>query len=143
MRLVLDTDVIVSALRSDQGASRQLILAALDKRFVMLASVPLFLEYEAVLTRPEQMCETGLTIAETMSVLNALMAIIEPVELRFLWRPMAADPGDEMVLETAVNGGASSIATFNVRHLRPAARVFGIDAARPGEIWRKIQETEP
>jgi putative PIN family toxin of toxin-antitoxin system len=143
MRLVLDTDVVVSAFRSDQGASRQLILAALDKRFVMLASVPLFLEYEAVLTRPEQMKDIGLSFVETTAVLDGLAAIIEPVELRFLWRPLAADPNDEMVLETAVNGGTESIATFNVRHLRQAAGRFGIEAARPGEIWRKIQGLEP
>jgi putative PIN family toxin of toxin-antitoxin system len=142
MRLVLDTDVVVSAFRSDRGASRQLLLAALDKRIAMLASVPLFIEYEAVLTRPEQIEYIGLTVRETLSVLDALAAIIEPVELRFLWRPMAADPNDDMVLETAVNGGANSIATFNIRHLRPAARVFGIDATRPNEIWQKIQESE-
>ncbi len=53
MRLVLDTDVVVAALRSDRGASRQLVLAALDGRIEMLVSVPLVLECEAVLTRPQ------------------------------------------------------------------------------------------
>jgi len=56
---VLDTDVMVAALRSDRGASRQLLLAALDRQFELLLSVPLILEYEAVLTRPEHLARAG------------------------------------------------------------------------------------
>jgi putative PIN family toxin of toxin-antitoxin system len=139
MRVVLDTGVVVAALRSDRGASRQLLLAGLEQRVVVLASVPLMLEYEAVLTRPEQLNQTGLTIAETNSVLDALAAVIEPVMLRFLWRPRLPDPGDEMVLETAVNGRADRLATFNLRHLSAAAAEFGIRANPPGKIWREMR----
>jgi putative PIN family toxin of toxin-antitoxin system len=139
MRLVLDTDVVVAALRSDQGASRQLVLAALDRRVVLVASVPLMLEYEAVLTRPEQLAQTGLTVAGTNAVLDALAAVIEPIALRFLWRPQLKDPSDDMVLETAVNGRADRLATFNVRHLSEPAMRFGIRAGLPGEIWRAVR----
>ena len=116
MRLVLDTDVVVAALRSDQGASRQLLLAALDRRVVMLVSVPLMLEYESVLTRPEHLEKIGVTVGEINVLLDALAAVAEPVALRFLWRPQLKDADDEMVLETAVNGGANRLATFNLRH---------------------------
>ena len=139
MRLILDTNVMVAALRSDQGASRQLLLAALDRRIVMLCSVPLMLEYEAVLTRPEQLEETGLTIRETGAILDALAGVIEPLALRFLWRPCLKDPADEMVLEAAVNGRAECLVTFNLRHLGEAASIFGIRAAPPAEIWREIR----
>ena len=139
MRLVLDTDVVVAAMRSDQGASRRLLLAALDRRVAILASVPLILEYESVLTRPEQLHEIGITAAEIGEVLDALIAVAEPVVLRFLWRPQLKDPNDEMVLETAVNGKADRIATFNTKHLAAAARTFGIRAERPGLIWREIE----
>jgi putative PIN family toxin of toxin-antitoxin system len=139
MRLVLDTDVVVAAMRSDQGASRQLLLAALDRRVVALASVPLMLEYQAVLTRPEHLEKIGVTIEEIDVVLDALAAVVEPVALRFLWRPQLKDPADEMVLETAVNGNADRLATFNMRHLGAAALVFGIRAAPPGAIWREIR----
>ena len=61
LRLVLDTDVLVAALRSDQGASRRLLIGALDRAFEVLASVPLIIEYEAVLTRPEHLEASGLT----------------------------------------------------------------------------------
>jgi putative PIN family toxin of toxin-antitoxin system len=142
MRLVLDTDVVVAGLRSERGASRQLLLAALDRRILVLASVPLFLEYEAVLTRPEQRAATGLSLEETMMFLDTLAASIEPVVFHFLWKPQLKDPADEMVLETAVNGQADRIATFNVRHLRTAAGSFGISAARPGEIWEELRRRE-
>ncbi|WP_246134603.1 PIN domain-containing protein [Nitrospirillum amazonense] len=48
MRLVLDTDVIVAALRSPSGASSALPLAADDGIVQLLATVPLFIEYEAM-----------------------------------------------------------------------------------------------
>ncbi len=142
MRLVLDTDVVVAALRSDQGASRQLLLAGLDRRVILLASVPLFLEYEAVLTRPEHRAETGLSIAETNVILETLAAVVEPVVFRFLWKPQLKDPADEMVIETAVNGRADFLATFNVRHLRAAAGSFGIRAVRPGEVLVKVRSEQ-
>jgi putative PIN family toxin of toxin-antitoxin system len=142
MRLVVDTNVIVAALRSDQGASRRLLLGALDRRILMLASLPLMLEYEAVLTRPEQLEMTGLTVEETSVVLDALASVIEPVALRFLWRPRLKEPADEMVLETAVNGQADVLVTFNTRHFREAARTFGIRVASPGEIWREMRGGE-
>jgi len=138
MRLVLDTDVLVAALRSDRGASRQLLLAALELRVVTLISVPLILEYEAVLTRPEQLKGFGLTVGEVNSILDAIAAVAEPVTFRFLWRPQLKDPSDEMVLETAVNGNADYLATFNLRHFLEPAAFFGMRAAVPGQIWRKI-----
>src|ERR1039457_4513527 len=106
----------------------------------MLASVPLMLEYEAVLTRPEQLSETGLTVTETNEILDAIAAVVEPVALRFLWRPRLQDAADEMVLDTAVNGQADRLVTFNLRHLRDAAMTFGIRATPPGETWREIRE---
>jgi|SRR5580700_7180796 putative PIN family toxin of toxin-antitoxin system len=139
MRLVLDTDVLVAALRSDQGASRQLLLAALEHRIDMLVSVPLVLEYEAVLTRPEHLRGFGLTSGEVESILDAIVFVAERVSFQFLWRPQLKDPSDEMVLETAVNGNADYLATFNLRHLREAAALFGIKAVVPGEIWRKLR----
>jgi putative PIN family toxin of toxin-antitoxin system len=139
MRLVFDTDVVVAAMRSDHGASRQLLLAALDRRITLLVSVPLMLEYEAVLTRPEQRQAIGLKAEEIGEVLDALAAVIEPVALRFLWRPRLKDPGDEMVLETAVNGRADRLITFNARHLAEAALAFGIRTSPPGAVWREMQ----
>lgn len=122
---------MVAALRSDAGASRKLLIAALSKRFDLLLSVPLMLEYEAVLKRPEHLRAAGATRGDIDTVLDALAAAGVPVTLNFSWRPELADPGDEMVLEAAVNGQADLIVTFNLIHLRRGAHRFGIRAIRP------------
>ena len=142
MRIVLDTDVLVAALRSDQDASRQLLLAALNRRFVMLVSVPLMIEYEAVLTRPEHLAAASITADEVNTILDALAAVLEPVRLAFLWRPRLKDATDEMVLETAVNGTADYVVTFNLKHLGEAALEFGLRAITPGAAWREIRERQ-
>lgn len=140
LAIVLDTDVLVAALRSDRGASRQLLMAALNGSFEILASVPLMIEYEAVLTRPEHLAASGLSSQDLDEVLMALARVVKPVHLGFLWRPWLKDAGDEMVLATAVNGGASRLVTFNVRHLASAAREFGIRSLPPGDSWKEMQE---
>ena len=142
LRVVLDTDVLVAALRSDRGASRQLLGAALDGNLKMLASVPLIMEYEAVLTRPEHLAASGLTVREMNHVLDALVKVSIPVHFWFLWRPRLRDPADEMVLETAVNGKADWLVTFNVRHLASAAREFGIRVKLPRDAWKEIRSHE-
>jgi putative PIN family toxin of toxin-antitoxin system len=139
LRLVLDTDVLVAALRSDRGASRQLLICALDRQIELLASVPLMLEYEAVLTRPEHLDASGLTAQQVGEVLDALAKVLIPVHMNFRWRPRLKDPGDEMVLETAVNGEADRLVTFNLRHLAVAARDFGIRVLRPRDAWHEVQ----
>jgi putative PIN family toxin of toxin-antitoxin system len=133
VRIVLDTDVMVAALRSNTGASRQLLISALRKRFDLLLSVPLILEYEAVMKRPEHLRVAGATRDDIDAILNALAATSVAVTPNFSWRPELSDPADEMVLETAVNGQADLIVTFNVTHLRDGARRFGIRAIRPPE----------
>lgn len=126
-------NVIVAALRSNAGASRQLLLFALRKRFELLLSVPLMLEYEAVLKRPEHLRAGGATRANIDAILAALAAVGIPVTPSFSWRPELTDPADEMVLEGAVNGLADLIVTFNVAHFRQAAPRFGIRVIRPPE----------
>ena len=96
----------------------------------MVASVPLFVEYKDVLTRPEHLSAAGLTRAEVAAILDALASILEPVELHFLWRPQLRDGDDDMVLETAVNGNADALVTYNVRDFAAASR-FGVAIAKP------------
>jgi putative PIN family toxin of toxin-antitoxin system len=139
VRLVLDTDVLVAALRSEKGASRQLVVLALDRKIEMLVSVPLMVEYEAVLTRPVHLEASGLAASEVHELLDALCGVITPVRFRFLWRPKLNDPADEMVLETAVNGGADGLVTFNTRHLSVAAGEFGIRTMRPTDALKEYR----
>lgn len=140
MRIVLDTSVLVAALRSHRGASRKLLLAALDQRFTALVSVPLMLEYEAVLTRPEHLEAAHLSASDVEEVLADLASVTEPVRLAFLWRPALRDPGDEMVLDTAANGGADLLVTLNVRDFQQPAKRLGIQVMTPWEAWKRLGE---
>jgi len=129
---VLDTDVLVAAFRSDIGASRQVLEAARARRFDLLLSVPLMLEYESVLTRPEHLAASGASREDVSAVLDELASVGKKVELMIRTRPMLPDPNDEMVLETAINGRADAIVTFNDRDFRPVAARFRCSVVRPG-----------
>lgn len=140
---MLDTDVMVAALRSSRGASRLLLLGALDGGFQLLLSVPLILEYEAVLSRPEHLAACGLSAAEIGRVLDDLAGIAKPVSLSFRWRPRLSDPDDDMVLETAVNGNADAIVTFNQRDFEAAVRDFGCAVILPGAALGQMRSSNP
>lgn len=138
MRVVLDTDVVVAAVLSERGASRQLLLKVVDGQLLALVSVSLMLEYEAVLKRPEHLRTAGITIEDVEIVLDQLAAAMTPVDLFFLWRPLLHDGTDDMVLETAVNGSADVIITFNTRDFGAVPGRFGIEVCRPGEFLRRF-----
>ena len=140
MRLVLDTDVLLAGVRSRRGASRVLLRGGLEKRFAWLMSPALYLEYEAVLMRSEHLSFLQWTEEQVSVLLAGIADAIVPVNLDFIWRPQLKDPADEMVLETAVNGGADYLATFNIRHFVPAADRFGINALRPGQLLAQHPE---
>ena len=87
----------------------------------------------------EHRLAAGHSAAEAAIYIDGLIAMAEPVEMHFRWRPQLHDPGDELVLEAAVKGGASAIVTFNEKDLREARQSFGIDVIRPGEALRRIK----
>lgn len=141
MRVVLDTNVLVAALRSKSGPSRAWVRAALRREVEILVSVPLFLEYEAVLKRPEHLLATGLLKTELVDeFLAGLAGAVTPVDVSYLWRPQLADPADEMVLEAAVNGQADWIVTYNVRDFAAAAKRFKLNVGGPGAVWPRLSE---
>ena len=105
MRVVLDTSVVIAALRSRHGASNRLLEMGFERRFEILATPALFLEYEEVLVREEQRAVHGMSDERIEAFLVGLAAIIKPVRVYFQWRPQLGDTDDEMVLETALNDG--------------------------------------
>ena len=137
LRVVLDTNVLVAASRSRQGASFALLQALRNRRFLALLSVPLMLEYEAVLKRPEQLAASGRSVVMTDSFLDALCLFGEAVHLHYLWRPQLRDPADEMVLETALNGRADVLVSMNIRDFAAAGR-FCLKVATPGALLRRL-----
>ncbi|MBU2720399.1 putative toxin-antitoxin system toxin component, PIN family [Acidithiobacillus ferridurans] len=141
-RIVLDTNVLVAASRSRRGASFALLQALRNGRFIALLSVPLMLEYEAVLKRPEQLAASGRSVAMTDAFLDALCLRGEAVHLHYLWRPQLRDPADEMVLETALNGRADVLVSMNIRDFVAAGR-FRLKVATPGAFLRQLREEQP
>jgi putative PIN family toxin of toxin-antitoxin system len=140
MRLVLDTDVIVAAFRSPTGASSAVLQHALDGKCVMLVSVALALEYEAVVKRPEQLEAMGMSLEQADKRIRSVVAVCEPVFQAYSWRPQLMDPDDEMILEAAVNGGAELLVTFNQRHFGKAPAAFGIKCLLPRDALERIRK---
>ena len=136
----MDTDAIVAAVRSPTGASAAIIRKARRGKIALLLSVPLAMEYEAVCVRPEHQLAAGLSEQEVRIFVDAVIAIAEPVKIHYLWRPQLRDPSDEMVLETAVNGRANLLITFNVRDYGTAPARFGIEVMTPREAVERISK---
>ncbi len=132
---MLDTNVIVAALRSSSGASHGILLAADREQFELVLSVPLLMEYDDVCARPE----TGIPIPPEAvdAVIGRLAALARKQTVYYLWRPLVRDPKDDMVLEAAVASGASHIVTFNHKDLSLAA-MFGIAVVKPSEFIRLL-----
>ncbi len=60
-------------------------------------------------------------------------------ELHFRWRPQVADPGDEMVLEAAINGDADALVTYNVSDFAIAAERFDVSVLRPIDVLKRMK----
>ena len=123
----MDTDAVVAAMRSPAGASAAIIRAMRQGRATLLLSVPLALEYEAVCREADHRLAAGLSSRQVDIFLDGVIAMAEPGETHFLWRPQLHDPNDEMVLETAVNGQADILVTFNLRDFGTVPERFGVE----------------
>ena len=139
MRYVLDTSVVVAGMRSPSGASAELLRQARQKKVTLLANVALALEYEATCKRPEHAVAAGLNAKEVEIFVDAVIAMMEPVESHYVWRPMLRDPSDELVLEAAANGQAAAIVTFNQRDFGTAPLQFGVDVITPSVALRRVK----
>lgn len=138
IRPALDTDVVVAAMRSPRGASAELLRRLDEESGNLLLSVALALEYESVCGRPEHRLASGLSAKQVEFFVNGVIAMAEPVDIHFRWRPKLSDPGDELVLEAAVNGGADALVTFNRGHYGSVPTAFGITLLPPGEALGRM-----
>ena len=117
-RVVLDTNVFVTALRSQEGASRAVIRLCLRRRGQPLMSETLFNKFEDVLGRAGPFQTSRLTPRERAELLDAFLSVCEWVRVFYLWRPNLPDEGDNHLVELAVAGMAATLVTQNVRDLR-------------------------
>ena len=127
--------MLVAAARSQHGASHALLSCLPDARFEPVVSVPLFVEYRAILLRPENLLQRPAAQAE--GFLDGLLSVSHLQEIFFLWRPALPDPKDDMILELAVAAGCRYIVTHNLRDFRGTER-WGIAAVPPSDFLRLI-----
>jgi len=137
--IVLDTNVIVAALRSKQGASNKLLSMVGTHKFEIHDSVALILEYEDVIQR--QRAELGLSEDDVSDFIDSLCSMAHHHQIHFLWRPTLSDAGDELVLELAVTAECEYIVTHNVSDFKNIGR-FGIQAITPKEFLQVIREVK-
>ena len=116
IQVVLDTNILVSALRSRRGASFKLLSLLGTDYFQIHLSVPLVFEYEDVLSRYQS--ELGRSATKIKDFLDYICSTATLHDVYFLWRPFLSDPNDDMVLDLAVNAACSYIVTYNLRHFR-------------------------
>lgn len=127
-RIVIDTNVLVAALRSNKGASYKLVALLGSGWYEPAVSVPLVLEYEAVAKR--FLKETRLTAKDIDAVIDYICSVACITHVSYLWRPFLKDADDDMILEAAVVAGCTHIVTFNVTDFGGAER-FGITVMKP------------
>lgn len=136
LRVVIDTNVLVSGLRSSSGAAHQVLRRLGDGPVTPVLSVPLAIEYEAVLKRRGLVL--GLSPRNVDEVVNYLCKVSEHRSIWFLWRPLLPDPKDDMLLELAVEARCDAIVTFNTRHFALVAR-FGLTLLTPGQLLQRLE----
>ena len=135
MRVVLDTCVLVAAARSRLGASFALVSSIPAREFQPCLSIGLYTEWQAVLTRPENLA-AGRTAEEARGFLRYLASQSHLQEIHFLWRPFLRDADDDLVLELAFAAGCRHIITHNVKDFYGAGQL-AISAVTPRE-FRKL-----
>ena len=135
--VVLDTNILVAGLRSRRGAASRLLALVGSDRFGINLSVPLVLEYEDVLLRPE--LRIPLSPGAIGDVLDYHCSVARHHEIFFLWRPYLKDPGDDMLLELAAKAGCRFIVTYNERDFAGCER-FGVEVVTPAKFLKQIGE---
>ncbi|MDP2364560.1 MAG: putative toxin-antitoxin system toxin component, PIN family [Ignavibacteria bacterium] len=136
-KIVIDTNVVVSALKSKKGFSFTLLSIIDDKRFKVFISIPVILEYEDAIRRKKTSIK--LTTAEVNDILDFICLISEQRKIFYLWRPLLKDSKDDMFLELAVESECDFIITFNKKDFGGIEK-FGVRAITPKEFLEIIGE---
>jgi putative PIN family toxin of toxin-antitoxin system len=135
-RIVLDTNVLVSALRSRRGRSNKLLSLVGSETFDLVISVPLILEYEDAALR--QIDALVYTPDEVREIIDFLCWAGEATPIYYLWRPFLPDPKDDLVLEAAVAGRCNTIVTFNQRDFIGVDK-FGLQVRTPRAFLEELK----
>lgn len=135
--IVIDTNVIVSALRSRNGYSFDLLSIIDDDRFNVCISLPLILEYEDAILKSKSAIK--LSLEEIDDILDYICLIGDKRKIFFLWRPFLKDHKDDMILELAVEARCDFIISFNKKDFAGSEK-FNIEIVTPKEFLKMIGE---
>lgn len=116
MRIVLDTNVLYQALRNQTGASYYILQLIRTYQLELALSIPVFLEYQAVLLRQQTLQDLGLSHNEIESILQFIAYIGKPFDIHFLMRPNLRDESDNMFVDLAFTSNSRFIITNNISH---------------------------
>ena len=133
VNVVIDTNVLISALKSKHGASHKLLLLLADDAFVPNVSVPLFVEYESVAKRVGLLSD--LNSSDINSILDYFLSKSNIRKIFYLWRPFLKDQKDDLVLEVAVESQSEYIITFNTSDFSGCEK-FGVKIVTPYEFMK-------
>jgi len=137
--IVIDTNVVIAALRSKNGASYKLLALVGTKKFEIHDSVALILEYEDVIQR--QRAELGLSQEDVSVLIDSLCALASHHKIYFIWRPSLSDANDELILELAISASCKYIVTHNISDFKGSEK-FGITALTPAAFLEMIGEVK-
>ncbi len=135
-KIIIDTNVVVSAMLSNRGASFKLVSLIGQQHFEYVMSVPLMIEYEDVLKRNDAKIQISREAAN--SILDRLCYHADLREIFFLWRPYLKDPKDDLVLELAFEANCNSIVTYNLNDFKNIDK-FGLKAITPKIFLQQIE----
>jgi putative PIN family toxin of toxin-antitoxin system len=127
--VTIDTNIMYSALRSNLGASYQILEMILAGRLRIGLTNPLIYEYEAVCKRLVGV--TTITNEDIEALLDYFCQIGVLSIVQYRIRPNLRDPDDDMVLESAISTGSGWLITHNLRDFLPGAVEFGIEVMTP------------
>lgn len=136
-QLVIDTNVILSGLRSQLGASYKLLTLLNDPRFKINISTTLIFEYEQTLKR--EYLTLGLTLEDIDDVINGICAVASQRKIFYLWRPLASDPNDDFLIDLAIESQADFIISYNQKDFKLIEN-FGINVLTPKQFLQLIGE---
>lgn len=134
VQVVIDTNVFISALKNDTGASFYLLSLIGKNKFETNISVPLIMEYESVAQR--LLHQTNLTSSDLNDILDYICQVSNRHKINYLWRPFLKDPKDDLILELAVKARSQYIITFNKKDFKNISK-FGVNPVTPWEFLKE------
>jgi putative PIN family toxin of toxin-antitoxin system len=140
MRVVVDTNVVVGALRGkENAANRQVLRLCLSERLTPLLSNALFYEYEDVLARPVHFADPRVAAADAQTLITALLSVCEWIPTHYRWRPNLRDEADNHLVELAVAGNAEWIVTNNIRDFTNMELTLPLRVLTPANVLKEVQ----